>query len=62
MEGKPVEIRGIGALGRACAGIEAVGVEVAALRAGVVEYTVQNHTDASLLCFPAKAAEILLGA
>ena len=40
MEGKPVEIRGIGALGRAYAGIEAVGVEVAALRAGVVEYTV----------------------
>lgn len=40
MEGKPVEIRGIGALGRAHAGIKAVGVEVAALRAGVVEYTV----------------------
>ena len=40
MEGKPVEIRGIGALGRAYAGIEAIGVEVAALRACVIEYTV----------------------
>ena len=59
---EPVVIGAVLALGRAQGGIEAVGVEVDALGAGVVKHAVQQNPDALFPGLGAKAREILLRA
>ena len=60
MEAVPVEIERILTLGRPQLRVEAFGVEVAAVAAGVVEYAVQQHPDAPPVGLPAQLAEVLL--
>ncbi len=60
MEAVPRIVGGDGALRRAGRGVEAVGVEVAAFRAGVIEYAVEHDADAALFRLRAEGAEVLL--
>ena len=62
MEAVPAEVGGVGALGRAQLRVEAIGVEVAAVGAGVVEHAVQNDADAPGVGLPAQGTEIRLRA
>ena len=45
-------------MGGAQRGVESIGVEVAALRAGVVEHSVQQHAHTQPARLPAKKFEI----
>lgn len=62
MEAVPAEVGRVGALGRAQLRVEAIGVEVAAVGAGVVEHAVQNDADAPGVGLPAQGTEIRLRA
>ena len=60
VEAVPRIVGGDGALRRAGRGVEAVGVEVTAFCAGVVEHAVEHDADAALFCLCAEGAEVLL--
>ena len=62
MKAVPMIIGGVGTLGSAGIRIEAVGVEIAALGAGVVEYAVQNHPDTAALRLLTEMVKIVLRA
>ena len=62
VEGVPIIILGLPALGRPQLRIESLGVEIPAVAAGVVEHPVQHHPDAPAPGLPAQGAEVLLGA
>ena len=59
-EAEPVIVGAVLALGRAHGGIEAVGVEIDALGAGVVEHAVQDHPDPLLPGPGAEGPEVRL--
>ena len=59
---EPVVVRTLLTLGGPQGGVKAVGVEVDALRARVVEHAVQNYPDAPLFRLGAEIFKILLGA
>ena len=60
MEGKPVVVGGVLALGGADGVVATLGVEVAAVPAVVVEDSVQNHPDAVPMGLHTELAEVLL--
>ena len=61
-EGVPGDIGALPALGGPQGGVRVVGVEVAAVVAGVVEHAVQHHPDPPLPGLGAQAAEVALRA
>ena len=60
LEGVPGEVGALPALGRAGVRIEAVGVEVAAVAAGVVEHTVDDDRNSHLFGLGTEGLQVLL--
>ena len=59
---EPVVVGTVLTLGCSQGGVEAVGIEVDALRSGMVEHAVQQDADAPFLCLGAEVPEILFSA